>query len=258
MRTLLSLGLLLGGLPIALAQDELAGPGQYPQFRTLGGLPGNGAPLTRNGQPRRPGALSFSTPVAYGLAPFRVVAATSLVNSTRSLRFDFERGGNVAGGNWTASLAFGLPIGSNGQLTFSNMLLSSYLDNAQNAQWTPAQSGPITFAIGVQDIGGQGGSQGMDNNRNDPGESRSWYVVATQSPRENVHLSLGLGDTRFRGRPFGSASAWFNQTGATLEWDTYNWNVLISQSLTIAGRESTLSLGLVRGKYALWSIGIAF
>ncbi|HAY14273.1 MAG TPA: hypothetical protein PLB31_08315 [Fimbriimonadaceae bacterium] len=238
------------------AQAQLAGPGQFPQFRGLSGLPGGGLPIANDGSFGR-GAWAHSTPIAYVPRAWRVGAATSLLNGSRNLSFEFERGGNAPDANWTGSFLMGVPLTPQFEGAFALTFLSSYLDNVQSAQVRWRTPGPVAYAVGVQDIGGQGGTQGMDNNRNDPGESRSWYGVATYEGT-NWYATAGFGDTRFRGRPFGSVSAWRGDWTAMAEWDTFGANWSVGYAFDVAERPCFASVGLVKGRYAFWSLGIAF
>jgi len=243
---------------VATGQEQLAGPGQFPQFRTLSGLPGGGMPIGRNGEPGGVGAWAFSTPVAYGLAPWRVVGAVSIVSRNRNIPFDFSRNGEANGANGTIALLVGVPAGRYGQLTFGNMVLSTLWDTSQNLQWTLPTGGDSAVAIGVQDISGQGGTQGQDQTGFDPGESRTYYAVATRQFGERTFASLGFGDTRFKGRLFGSVSHWEGPWGAHIEWDTFNTNVGVGYQFQVAGRPSLVSIGLVKGELAYWSVGFSF
>lgn len=215
-------------------------------------------PISRDGTPGGMGAWAFSTPVAYGLSGWRFVGAASLVGRTRRIPFDFSRNGEARGANGTLVLLAGIPIGRYGQLTFGNMVLSTLWDNAQNLQWTLPVDGPVTYAVGVQDIGGQGGTQGQDPQGRDPGESRTYYAVATRQFAESTFASVGFGDTRYRGRLFGQVNHWEGRWGGFVEWDTFNTNVGVGYRFSIADRPVLASIGLVKGELAYWSLGFSF
>ena len=181
------------------AQPELTGAGHYPQFRNLSGLPGAGFGITPDGRLGFHGALAYSTPVAYSMRNWDMVfSATNVSNTMRPSFLEDDNAvlfdGNEGNGTW--QLLVGVPLGEYGNVTFSHLILSSLLDDAQNLHWAPPrQRGPVLFAIGVQDISGQGNAAG-ENLPGDLGNSRSYYVVGTWDAGLGTLVSLGTGDTR--------------------------------------------------------------
>lgn len=260
--------LAVGFASVALAQADLIGEGQYPQFRSQSGLPGGGFPVAHRTGADFSGALAWSTPVAYSLAPWQyLVGGSSLARDDSFVFFEEDLSAN----NSTLVAMVGVPLGDFGRTTFTHMVLSELGDHAQNLHWVPGdQRGPLVFAVGVQDISGQGGSQGDTGqpNRLDPGESRTYYLVLSTSFGETGHLSAGLGDTRFQGRPFFNASHNVGErVKAFAEWDTFNWNYGAAYSLGKVGAlperngqrpVAAVSAGLVRGKYAFWALNLSF
>lgn len=246
----------------ACALAQLGGAGQYPQFRSMSGLPGSGFGVSSKGQVSVWGAMSLSSPIGYSLSDWEVVLAIGNLSANRTPAF--PKGNEKAlRGNGTGTILLGVPLGNYGSATVSHMILSNRGDFATNVVWSPPrQSGPVRFALGVQDVSGQGGTQGEGANGQDPGESRSYFVAATWNPCERTHVSLGLGDTRFRGG-FASVSQTIgDRTKAVLEHDGYNWNVGLAFDVPFAEghRDSgvTMTLGLFRGEFAYWSAAVRF
>ncbi len=244
------------------AQTDLSGSKQYPQFRTSSGLPGGGFTLNRNGELSGQGAISLSIPVAYSLAQGKWVGGLNFTGkdwNPRSITFD---DGNGFRGNGTAWLMTGLG-GDWGKLTVGVMVLSTEFDNSINLLYTPPkQEGPIVFAVGVQDVSGEGGSGGealdMDGQQN----SRSLFGVATWQIRPDVYATTGIGTNRFR---FGFLGANWNVSPSwsiSGEHDGYNFNGLLAYRVgklfKVGNRDAfgTLTVGTVRGKYL--NLGFAF
>lgn len=169
--------------------------------------------------------------------------------------------------NGTAQFTVGLPLGGYGQGTYTVMILSGRGDNVGNFTWTPpGQRGPITFAGGIQDVSGSGGTQGEGPGGIDPGNSRSYFVVGTYAWANNTYASVGIGSQRFN-KLFGNISTNISErTKAVLEYDSFNWNIGVGYDLGklgVKGREefepgASLFMGVIRGKYAYWSLNFRF
>lgn len=261
---------LLGVMGLASAQKELVGRKQFPQFRAMSGLSGSTFPVGRDGLPSYEGAMGLSTPIAYSLTNWSFVAGLGSLSFDTSLRFPGGRE-NQRRTNGTAQFMVGVPLGSAGDLTVSYMVLSSILDNALNLQFTPGkQEGKVRYSVGVQDIGGGGGSAG-EQHPNDGETSRSFFTVSTFEISPGTHVSVGTGTNRFKSI-FGNVSTTIapNVKG-TLEYDAFNWNVGISYRLGGFGRLSSetydrpartadahMFVGLVRGKLLFWGLNISF
>lgn len=249
-----------------LAQAQLGGPGQYPQFRSASGLPGSGFGVTPDGAVDPSGAWSLSTPIAYSLQPWQFVFGVGSLSPNSTFRF-LDTSSSESKGNGTGQFMVGLPIGKYGTATYSLMVLSTRLDNVGNLTYTPpGQTGPVRFGVGIQDVSGSGGTQGEGPNGQDPGNSRSYYVVGTYSGPRGLHASLGVGSGRFDSA-FGNVSMNITpKSKAVVEYDKFNWNVGVGYDLGRlaasprkgADLGATLFVGLVRGKYAYWSVNVRF
>jgi hypothetical protein len=247
--------LLLLTTGIAAAQSELVGPGRFPETRGISALPGGGFGVLRNGRPSFNGAISFSTPIAYGLDNWHWAAGVNSISSNRKLRgIDTSSDEDVSSG--TGFVMFGIPT-EFGSITYSAMFISVHVDElTSNFHFTPKQKeGPVTWAIGVQDLGDTSGTTRPFERRS----ATSPYIVATGEPSEGVYASLGYGNQRFGG-VFGNVSAPLTPDFKVLaEYDTYNWNLGTAFRLGKVGRgEATGFLGLVRGKYATWNVAVSF
>lgn len=252
----------------AFAQADTVGPRQFPQFRNMSGLPGSGFPIGPKGVISMRGAMAYSTPVAYSLRGWQaVIGGTNLSNSMRLRWFNGSgRSSSTDTGNATAQLMVGVPIGEYGALTSSVMLLSSLGDNAFNFHYElPPLAEGWTFAVGVQDLSGNGGTSG-EGIPGDTDWARSYYGVATYQFPGDIYASLGVGSNRFEG-VFGNISApvapWAR---GFVEYDRFNWNAGVGVRLWDLGRGiadgrpslGVLTLGAVRGKYAFFALNVSF
>lgn len=244
--------------------QKLTGYHQYPQFRTMSGLPGSSFPVTPLGEVDGTGAIAISTPVAYSLGNLRFVVGGMAVsfNGSRFLRQQ-RRGKDVVEGNGTGQALAGIGLGRYGNLTVAGLFLSGEGDSAFNFHWTPPQSraSQVTYAVGVQDIRGRGGASGTGQ-PGDGDSSRSFYGVVTGRYANDTYVSLGLGTHRF-GRPFGNVSTRLAR-GAKVyaEYDAFNVNLGAAYIVPLGRSERrpslTLNVGLIRTRYPAISASIAF
>lgn len=250
------------------AQKEMVGEDLFPQFRSLGGLPGNMVPIGPGGAPNYFGALSLSTPVAYTLSGWHGVAGFGSMSFDMSLKFPK---GKDKEANGTAQFMLGTSLGKFGSLSGGLMILSGLGDNAFNLQWSPPKKDEkVQFAIGVQDIRGGGGSAG-EGQPTDSDSSRSFYGVATMALNEKTHFSIGTGTRRFKGI-FANVSTNITPTlKATLEYDAFNFNYGLAYRIASFGKlkgetydtaaqsaDIHAFLGVVRGKFLFWGVGVSF
>lgn len=255
---------MLAVVPFA-AQAQIGGAGQFPQFRSMSGMPGSGYGVTADGRIAAKGAWSIATPIAYNLRPWQVSLGLGSLSPNSSPRF-LDTSGGESKGNGTGQVSLGLPLGKYGSATYTLMILSGRWDNASNLTYTlPFTYKSFSFGVGVQDLGGGGGTQGEGPGGKDPGNSRSWFGVVTWENQDGLHASIGAGSNRFDS-VFGNASANLTeQIKAVVEYDKFNWNVGLGYDLPFgkAVREghdagASLFFGLVRGKYAYWSLNLRF
>ncbi len=252
----------------ALAQSELVGKDQFPQFRTLSGLVAGGYGLNMNGTPDFKGAMSLSTPVGQSLGPGRF--AFGLANTSSDSRPRFFDNGHDARSNGTAEgmMGVGTPIGN---LTIGGMVLSTKGDSVLNLHFQP-RLGMSQFALGfgVQDTFSTGGSSGESIDiPQGGGLSRSLYVVVTTQFADSGYISAGIGTRRFK-RGFGNISYnILSPVKALAEYDGFNWNVGLGFDLghfgigSIGGDpdrkvNAQAYLGYVRGKYFTWAFSLSF
>lgn len=255
----------LGLATIGAAQADLSGRRQYPQFRTASGLPGSGIAIDSDGKLAGRGALAISIPVAYSLANGSWVGGVSFTGRDMRLRAPrFDSGNSDFDGNGTAWIMAGLG-GRWGRVTASWMALSSQFDGVLNLLYTPpGQRAPLTFAVGVQDATGDGGSSGEAIDDGDAGNSRSLFAVGTYQIRNDLYATAGLGTNRFR---FGFAGLSWNATerwSLSAEHDGYNFNGGVAYGIrklaSVGGRElsGSFMIGTIRGKYLHLSANFGF
>lgn len=262
---------------LANAQPQINPQGNYPQFRSMSGLPGSGFGVTREGLIDFRGAMAHSTPVAFSLTDWQFVIGINNLSYDSSLRFrpptsiDDSRSRS----NGTVQMMLGIPLGPYGNVTFSNMIVSRLLDNAQNLHWTPpGQTGPVVWGLGVQDIGGQRGTSGEIRETLPDGtvrvtalgESRSYYFVGTYQAAPGTFVSLGSGDGRFWPIHGNVSTQVGDRFKLVLEYDSFNWNYGLAADLgqlsgdILPGRplRATLMVGQIFGDLAYWSLNFHF
>jgi hypothetical protein len=250
----------------AQAQVAFATYGEYAQFRNLSGLSGGGYGVDRDGRVTLKGAFSFSTPVAYSLGHGEVsltLANTSFDNTFRFFEkekqkdFGFESNG-------TGSVNVGLET-SLGNITLGMVVVSGSFENAYSFLWTPKQGdSKVTLGFGAQGLFSAGGFVGPGLASNSADRSTSVFGVATWKVDDRMHISAGMGTSRFR-KGFGNISYGFTDgIKGFAEYDGFDWNVgagfnLGSMRLTKdRTAKFTGTLALVARKYAAWSINISF
>jgi hypothetical protein len=253
----------------AWAQTGLVGRNRYPQFRSMGVLPGNAVSLMPDGRISSWGAVSHSTPIAYSFGALRGALSFDALSTNLSLASPFGEGADQVEGNGTAGAQVGIPLGSLGDFTASWMILSELFDNVGNAHFSPRMSGPLRLGVGAQDYWGNGGRSG-EGQPDDWLSSTSWYGVATYDFQKGVYASFGLGSGRFS-PAFGSISAALSDHAAVYaEHDSFNLNfgVRLAQPWGVRvpsgwGRDAEtgyafINLGVVAGKYTYWGASVAF
>ena len=253
-----------------MAQEPLSGRGQFPEWRTLSGLPGGGFGVTSDGTPSIKGAFALSSPIAYSLGNKHMSIGLSNISFDHQLKLPNGNQGNSNGTGWAM---LGLGNESLGNLTISGVIVSIPHHfpgrNALSAQYTPpVHLGMVKFGIGMQDITGNAGSSGEGlENKIGRGHSNSAFAVATADLGKGAFLSVGTGTERFR-HSFANASVSVSDRYKLyLEHDGFNFNYGVAAELGpfLGGEEEdsrhanlTMMLGLVRSKYIGWSVNLSF
>lgn len=247
------------------AQSDLFPLGQYPQFRTLSGLPGGGFGVDVNGNPSFKGAMSMATPIGYGLSNYHWAIVASNTSDNELWRFPHLKGhsGSIDSNGKLAGM-LGVRLGQYGSLTGAAVINSSVGDESYNFQYqTPVFFPKLGVSVGVQDLAGHRGA-GAENVTNGNQNSQSWFFASTYELPLGIHVSGGLGTKRFS-KGFGSADLTVNDKfKVVLEHDGFNFNEALAYDLGhflvpgLKKASSSLMLGYVRSKYAFASINIAF
>ncbi len=198
------------------AYGQYLGPRTYPQFRSFSALPGGGFGVTKDGRISAGGTLSFSSPIAYSLKQGRYVLGGGFNSKQEQIReFKIGNFGTTAWGMGGIDSFYG-------SFTISGMILSSFGDSVLNAQFTPNHKGEFAWAVGFQDLFGNGGSGGTI--AEDKRSSFSPYAVGTYEVEPGFTLSGGIGIHRFS-RGFANASYSVNDRLAFhVEHDGFNFN----------------------------------
>lgn len=257
---------LAGMSTIAFGQADLFQLGQYPLFRTQSGLPGSGFGILPNGDPSFQGAMSFSTPIGYALSDWHVSMAVA--NTSDSSLFKFI---HLARNEDTTSIGkayfmVGIPLGRFGSFTAAYWILSATLDQALNFQYQfPIHWHNVGLSLGVQDWYGRVGT-GPSSNPAGEYRSQSWYGAVTVPFPNGIYASAGWGVKRWQ-KGFANISVPIQKRFKfMLEHDGFNfnyglaWDARLFKGFDVGGRavQSTVMIGMVRGKYAYWSVNLAF
>jgi hypothetical protein len=249
----------------ALGQGELDGPKQYPQFRTLSGLPGGMFGLDFDGNPTFSGAMAISTPVGASLRGNRYAIGIGSTSTSHNFAFFDSSSSNENTSNGTAFGMFGATIPSVGYVTWCDEILSSKLDHSINFQFSPKlNTQNFGVAFGVQNAFDHWAASGT-NFPGDQSTSRSYYGVATYRFMPGSYVSVGHGDQRFSG-VFGNASVQLCSRAKLLtEYDGFNWNsgvainvVKLPWTTIDQDVQITMFLGAIREKYPTWALTVTF
>ena len=206
----------LSVMAIGFASAQYLGPEAYPQFRSFSALPGGGFGVTKDGRISAAGTLSFSSPIAYGIKQGRYIVGLGFNSKQEEIR------GLEIGNFGTTAWGMGGIDSFYGTFTVSGMILSSFGDSVLNAQFTPNHKGDFAWAVGFQDLFGNGGSGGTI--AQDKSSSFSPYGVVTYQVDPQFSLSAGIGIRRFK-RGFANASYSVNDRLAFhVEHDGFNFN----------------------------------
>lgn len=240
--------------------DPFLGKNQYPQFRNLSGLAGGGFGTDEQGHRSLTGPTAFSTPTAYVLGHDSFFFA----NGGMSYRGAFAVDENRVNGTLVGM--YGHTFGQF-NIAFTDFIKSYAFDQVYNLQvgLIPVHKNRLGVSIGVQDGEGRGGSAGAglpaDRNSSQSIFGVFTYPVDVRSGRP-LYVSAGLGTHRF-GNGFGSASYWIGgPLRAYLEYDGFGFNqgVLVAQRIGKGhgAFDINANVGLVRGKFFAFSLGIGF
>ncbi|MHB8635485.1 MAG: hypothetical protein ACYC96_03320 [Fimbriimonadaceae bacterium] len=246
----------------SLAQTNLKGPHEYPQFRSLSGLPGGGFGVRPDGTPAFDGAMTFSTPIGYSLNNWN-----GTLTAANTSDYWFFRLPHIAGNHGSDdslgkfSGCGGVSLRALGSISGSFMVVSSFLDTEFNLEYqAPLFYKNVGIGIGVQDVAGTR----YDRATGLPGQlsSQSFFGAVTVPLKGGVYVSGGWGTRRFY-RGFASVSVPIgDRFKAVLEEDGLGvneavaWNPKAAGSYKLFGREisTTTMVGLVDSHYAFWSL----
>lgn len=243
----------------ASAQAAFATKGQYSQFRNLSGLPGGTVAVDPAGRPGIRGAMAISTPIAYSLRGGHGVLSLANTSYDRSFRALTNPRRNDFGtkSNGTATALAGVSV-RGGALTVGMSVVSGAFENSYSVQFTPGQTGPIRFAAGAQGLFAAGGFLGPGFH-DDVDRSTNLYGVATADLGNGIYASAGVGTERFA-KGFANLSVGLGSWGrALVEHDGFGFNVgLGAQLASYRGAKVMGFAGMLQGRYAFWSVSLAF
>ena len=239
--------------------DPFIGFNTYPQYRNLSGLAGNGYGVDIQGYRSLSGPVAFSTPVAHTLGRGQVQLGGGAMS--------FDSTPQYQGGKSNGSAYFTLGATA-GRLNLSGsfFIKSGTFDQVYNAQiqYIPDPGTKWIFSLGAQDIQGRGGAAG-EGQPDDKLSSQSFFGVVTyrwDTGKSPIYVSAGFGTRRY-GRMFGSISHQFlKPLRVWAEADGYSLNYGFTGAWRLApgrrGLEVSTTVGLVRGQYLAWSLGVGF
>jgi hypothetical protein len=241
-----TLALLASFLPNAIPAvgDEFL---SYPQFRYMGGLPGNGWAVNSEGDAGFDGAMSQTIPIGYtpswksGAVGYHV----GQIDGGLSLTGD--------GANGTGVLSVGFLPPENA-VCFTVAWVDDNFDAAYNLQVQVLKEGDQRPAVSV-------GVLDMLNQREEtlgtpPGDSgsRSFYVAATKrmgADENPLHVTVGWGSDRYNDGPFfGVCYDAHDRVKVLGEYDGFSFNAGVGAEL-LGGKDREDALTLYVGAAAL-------
>ncbi|MGQ9732183.1 MAG: YjbH domain-containing protein [Candidatus Zipacnadales bacterium] len=202
---------------------------EYPQFRYIGGLAGNGWAVNAEGEAGWEGALSQAIPLGY--TPSQGSFGTGFhVGAYSGLGFGFD--GTNTNGMLAGSWGFGAP-GHGMCLTLD--AVDEELDLAINLQFQvlkETDSRPAV-SVGVLDLLNQRESL-FPRPPTDP-KARSFYVAATKrlaTLEKPLHVTLGFGSDRYNYKPLvGLCYDAHRRVKVLAEYDGWNVNAATAVQL---------------------------
>jgi hypothetical protein len=234
---------------LVIAAAAAAGPGlcrgeefhSYPQFRYLGGLPGNGYAVDRRGDIGFQGAMSQCIPVGYtpSAGAWAIGMSSGLIRGKNEFWFT----GRDVNGMTVSAMGFGarrhgICLSYPAVDQWPGRMVSVQAQVLGESRARPAVS------VGVLDLLNE--DEAVVNLRYGPG-ARSYYVAATKRLGEKkrpVHATLGWGSGRFHDAPFVGASYDVARRVKVLaEYDGYQFNAGGAWDV-VGWREHTLILSV--------------
>lgn len=233
--------------------DPFLGAEQFPQFRDVSGLPGDGFGLLVDGTPSINGAMALATPIAFSLGNgiFNIGGSTRSFDSAPQFPNLSSSDPNPSSSKLQGMAGVHTPIGN---LSGTFEVLSAELDQVYNFELQlPLNWDKGGVAFGVQNLTGRHEAAAAFS----PGEnaqSRSYFAVSTYEFLPNDYVSLGYGDVRFRG-PFGNVSVLAApRLKVTTEYDTFSFNTGVAYSFggirNLQNTDFTLWVGYLEERYA--------
>ncbi len=190
------IGCLLGG-PAAHAEFV-----DYPQFRHVSGLPGNGYAVNADGQAGWDGAMSQCIPLGY--TPSRGSMAGSYFSGSRFGGLELGFSGTDVNGTLALTAGFGSP--GHG-ISVTADVVDDDFDIAMHAQAQVLRETDSRPAVSVGVLDWANRREETLNDWDARG-GRSFYVAATKqldAGSRPLHVTLGLGTHRFGDGPFAGA-----------------------------------------------------
>jgi len=174
---------------------------EYPQFRYVSGLPGNGWAVNALGHAGWEGAMSQAIPLGYTPSSSSFAAAYHSGSINGGIEIGFS-GGDVNG-----MLAGSIGFGSEGHgVCLTLDAVDDEWDLAVNVQGQileETDSRPAV-SVGVLDLFDQ--REAILGVWPEGPKAQSWYIAATKRVKGGshpLHATLGFGTDRFNDRPFG-------------------------------------------------------
>jgi hypothetical protein len=224
------------------------------------GLSGAGFGVNSSGDVSTMGVVSLSTPIGFTLGNYRLICGVASRSQNTSFQFINTGSDQISQpSDGTAQFIYGFDT-NYGRLAITHMLLSSQRDSVQNVQWQlPVGNEFFGVSVGVHNITRRPHAAVDSDPDADSKNSRSYFIAATYQTEEGHSLTLGKGDTRYRGI-FGSLNYQMSERLRIFsEYDTFNWNYGIMLGAPVNEKQSVfMTLGLVGGKYATWTLNYAF
>jgi hypothetical protein len=232
-------------MALLVSQTCMAGSSEfrfYPQFRYMGGLPGNGWAVNGQGEAGFDGAMSQTIPIGY--TPSRGSYALGYHVGSTNGGITTSFGGPGANGTLAGTIGFRRPgHGISATVDFvDNDWDVSFNFQAQIAQETdhrPAISG------GILDWSRR--REEMRGNPPNDHSAQSFYIAATKRFNDGdhpIHATLGVGTDRFRERSFaGVCYDAHDRVKLMAEYDGFGMNAAAAAQVLPDKRKSDGSQG---------------
>lgn len=211
---------------------------EYPQFRHVSGLPGNGYAVTGEGKVGWEGAMSQCIPLGY--TPSSGSVASAFVSGSRYGGLKLGLGGGEVNGSLTTTIGFGRH-GRGVSVTAHFVDDEFHLAMHGQAQLLEETNSRPAVSVGVLDWADRREARLGEPDKQG---ARSFFVAATKRLElgdRDLHVTLGVGSRRFGDGPFAGACYDVHQrVKVMMEYDGLGLNAAAAAQLLPQKRKEGL------------------